>query len=205
MQTLLYEESPMLGFGVTLLAAIAAVNQWFALFAASIVVLAFLVVFYRYSPHPYRYDDRCVVSPAEGTITELAHCDGYLHISIFLSPFNQHTQIYPVNGTVIHRVYDETGQFNLAITAEKSHDNEKKIHTIRMTNGKLMQVTQIAGFLPRRIVSSDRIPQTVRAGEDLGMIKFGSRVDILTPCDKSVHVLVKRGDQVNIGQILTYS
>jgi phosphatidylserine decarboxylase len=121
-----------------------------------------------------------------------------------MSVFNNHTQIYPANGTVVNRIYDRTGQFNIVVNQEKSRHNEKKIHNIIMNNKKLITITQIAGFLPRCITSSDIIPEKVKAGQYLGMIKFGSRIDITFPGNIS-KLKIKVNDSINIGDdIYTY-
>lgn len=202
MKSILYEESPLLGAVVTTLPILLYHYNHHYLTALSIILFIFMLAFYRYSPHDERYHDNQIVSPAEGTITNIKLLNKHLYVSIFLSPFNKHTQIYPVNGTVVHRVYDETGKFGLATTIDKCRNNEKKIHTIQMCSGKLMRVTQIAGFLPRRISSSDDINVDVKAGEYLGIIKFGSRVDILVPVTDTFKLHVVRNQTVNIGDVI---
>ena len=123
--------------------------------------------------------------------------NNYTYVAIFLNPFNRHTQIYPVNGMVINRYYDRTGKFKVVSNLGKSRYNEKVIHYIE-TSGGLMTITQIAGFLPRVLVFDDELRQ-VEAGEYLGMMKFGSRVDMLIPNCKLNLTL---GDKVCIGEFV---
>jgi phosphatidylserine decarboxylase len=184
MQTLLFSESPVLA-GVVLLFIF---TSWYCkrsgLLFLSILTLGILMFFYRYSPHEERYLDTDVISPANGTITNIvekrdsANGDYYV-ISIFLSVLNRHTQVYPVNGKVTQTVYDRTGKFNIVKDMYKSRFNEKVIHSIQSNLGADITVNQIAGFLPRSISYSNQT--NVLAGEYLGIIRFGSRVDLILP------------------------
>jgi phosphatidylserine decarboxylase len=159
------------------------------------------MVFYRYTPHNKRYDNNTIVSPANGLITYAKQNGDLVNISIYLNFLNNHTQIYPVNGVVVERVYDKNGKFELANNINKSRYIEKKIHVIKMENNNILKVSQIAGFFVRRIVSSEKVPEKVMAGEYLGMIKFGSRVDI--EFVGNVEKLnVDIGDTVDIGDII---
>jgi phosphatidylserine decarboxylase len=146
-----------------------------------------MLYFYRYYPDTNIYSDEALICPCDGTITEMKKVKNYQYISVFLSPFNIHTQVYPVNGTVVKRHYDHSGKFDIVTDAYKSRDNEKKIHYIMNKKNALIKLTQIAGFLPRRISSSDKINEKVQAGSYLGMIKFGSRVDLLFPLTTPTH------------------
>jgi phosphatidylserine decarboxylase len=159
------------------------------------------VVLYRYKPYNKRYDNNVIVSPAQGVVCYLEQKQQTIIVSIYLNFLNNHTQIYPVNGNVIKRIYDNTGKFALANNIKKSKYNEKKIHIIRMSNNKLLKITQIAGFFVRQIVSSEKVPKKVLAGEYLGMIKFGSRVDLEFEGDIS-DIKIKNGQKINIGDII---
>lgn len=180
--TLFYQESPLIAIPLTLAVPIAYRYGYFKVCVALAVLLIFFLFFYRYYEVVLNSPDCCVECPADGEVAGLKSTGTHLALAIYLSPMNIHTQIYPVNGTVISRVYDESGKFNLAFDLDKSAENEKKIHYLSMDmDGTAVSVTQIAGFLPRRIASSDQAPMKVRAGDYLGMIKFGSRVDMLIP------------------------
>jgi len=121
---------------------------------------------------------------------------------------NIHTQIYPANAVVLSHVYDHTGKFDIVTDADKSRDNEKAIHQYQMTNNAIITLTQIAGFLPRRITYDPRVNHQVSAGEYLGMIKFGSRVDITipmyTPTSKKFNILdtIKLNNTITIGDVI---
>jgi phosphatidylserine decarboxylase len=172
-----------------------------AIFAT--IVLLCMIIFYRYYPHEKRYSDDFIVCPCDGTVTSSFTMEDGEHgfISIFLSPLDIHTQMYPANGVVVERVYDQTGKFAIVVNEGKSRDNEKKIHTIATKHG-LVTLTQIAGFLPRRISSSDIVPENVKAGEYLGMIKFGSRVDIKFPVKNGGCTNICVGQRVTHGDIM---
>lgn len=179
--SLLFTESPVLGYLPIIAGGIAYYNKYNNVGHACVILLICFWLFYRYTPYDKRYTDEVVISPCEGTILLVEDRHDYYYIPIFLSVFNKHTQIYPVNGTVVNRKYDHTGKFEIVMYLNKSVDNEKKIHHILMKNGAAISVTQLAGMLPRMITSSDKVPMNVKAGEYLGMIKFGSRVDLLLP------------------------
>jgi phosphatidylserine decarboxylase len=197
MQSLLFKESPVIGQISILLMVITYTHKYFI---ASVVVFIALLIFYRYEPCTKRYPNNILLSPADGNITHIEQKGTTAHISIFMSVFNGHTQIYPVNGEVIKRIYDNTGQFNIVINKSKSRFNEKKIHTLRTDHG-IVTVTQIAGFLPRRISSSEKTPELVQAGEYLGMIKFGSRIDLAF--EGNIKKLnCKIGDDIYSGNII---
>lgn len=164
-------------------------------------MLFFLIYFYRFSSNNTNYNDNIIISPAAGKITNICYDGKNIHVSIFMSVFNNHTQIYPINGTVIDRYYDETGKFDIVVNKEKSRNNEKKIHTIKGNNGAIVTVTQIAGFIPRRITSSEKVPEIIRAGQYLGMIKLGSRIDLSFP-GKLCDLKVKLNKKINIGDLI---
>lgn len=181
MTTLLYKESPILGLISTGLPLVLYYYNYNLLFALSVILFLFLLYFYRYYEHKNRYPNNVIVCPADGKITNLIINDTTCFISIFLDIFNQHTQIYPANAKVISHYYDNTGKFDIVVDAEKSRDNEKVIHKFLLPNGVLIEFIQIAGFLPRRITYDNNINNNILAGEYLGMIKFGSRVDLILP------------------------
>jgi phosphatidylserine decarboxylase len=201
--SLLFQESCILG--INLIGSIFLTNNSY-LIGLYIFLLILLLFFYRHTECEIRVDDTTLLSPCEGTVLKITRRYGYYYIAIFLSPFNRHTQIYPMNGTVISRRYDNTGEFNVVMYLGKSANNEKKTHYMLTNNGVVMSFTQIAGFLPRVISSDNRVGHRVSAGEYLGIIKFGSRVDVLIP-DTDIHgnelkLSVLEGDEVCIGDII---
>ena len=194
MKSLLFRESPLLVSAI-LLTIIVMNNR--SITVVCTIILVMLIFFYRYFPIPLNYEDNVFLCPADGVIQYIRETDDFYNFGIFLGIHNIHIQIYPVNGVVIDRCYDKSGKFELVMDLEKSKHNEKKIHTIKTNNNKLITVSQIAGFLPRAIVSDTTINKKVNAGMYLGMIKFGSRVDVSV--QKPFHTSIRVGDRVHIG------
>jgi phosphatidylserine decarboxylase len=199
--TLLFNESPIIS--IIVVGAIAGMVKYKSNVGIGVfmIILIMLMVFYRYEPHYKAYPSNTVIAPTNGLVTYARQNGKLINVSIYLDIFDNHTQIYPVNGTVINRVYDCTGKFNLVNNMDKSRNNEKKIHTIKMKNNNLVKVTQIAGFFVRRITSSDKVPECVMAGDYLGMIKFGSSVDLEFPGDIS-KLKVKVNERISMGDII---
>jgi phosphatidylserine decarboxylase len=199
--TLLFNESPLLSSIIVLCLVASFICKLYIIFVLLLLILIFVCIFYRYKPHTKRYDDNVIISPANGTVTSVETKNNKINMSIYINFFNNHTQIYPVNGLLLKKIYDNTGKFELANNVKKSRFNEKKIHTIKMKNGGEVKVTQIAGFFPRRIVSAKKENEKVMAGEYLGIIKFGSRVDLEFDGDIS-KILIKENQQINIGDMI---
>ena len=199
--TLLFQESPYIVVIIIIFCFISAIYKCYFLFCLLLIILFILILFYRYKPHTKRYENNVIVSPAEGVVCYLKQKQEYIIVSIYLNFLNSHTQIYPVNGIVLKQIYDNTGKFALANNIKKSNYNEKKIHIIQNMNKKIIKITQIAGFFARRIVSPDKVSKKVLAGEYLGMIKFGSRVDLEFEGDIS-QIKIKKGQKINIGDII---
>lgn len=190
--TLLFKESPLLASIIIIFCLLSYTLKSYIIFVLLLSILILLVIFYRYKPHDKRYNDNIIISPAEGTVTYLKQNDDKINISIYLNFLNNHTQIYPVNGLLLKTIYDDTGKFDLSNDIRKSRYNEKKIHIIQMENGSYVKVTQIAGFFVRRIVSPKKANEKVSVGQYLGMINFGSRVDLEFEGDIS-KILIEEG------------
>jgi phosphatidylserine decarboxylase len=207
--TLLFKESPLIAavsVGSIILAAYNKVD--YRIQGILILLFLMLLYFYRYKEFvPDNVTDNMILSPCEGKVIKICQkAPTHTYISIFLSPLNRHTQIYPVNGVVIKREYDLTGRFNIVMNINKSRKNEKKIHYITMVDGTIIKVTQLAGLLPRMIVSDDTVPMNVYAGQYMGMMKFGSRVDMLVPTTnisgKKLLLNIKEEQNIKIGELL---
>lgn len=196
-------ESPYIATGITAsCATLLFVRKKIRIILAVIIliVILFMSWFYRRPINTIKTDLNAgdIISPAFGTVYEIlpVEKDGiqYTHISIFLSPADVHVQYIPMNCTFVETKYDATGKFNLAYEMNKSNENEKSITTLAPSvQGNLIYVTQIAGYLVRRINTKLFKPgEELKAGQELGMIKFGSRVDIEIPTDE-YEILVKEG------------
>jgi phosphatidylserine decarboxylase len=204
--TLLFYESPIIG-GLVLIAMCMSIiyKAPTMVKVISFATLFALLVFYRYDCINLEIEDTTIISPAEGTIIDLDEFENFYYMAIFLNIFNKHYQVYPVNGEVIYRDYDATGKFNLVKNIDKSMYNEKKIHHIKMKDNTIITLIQIAGFVPRAITSDDELC-TYKAGEYLGMIKFGSRIDLIlpkiTPDGKKLIINQNNGDKIKIGDYI---
>jgi phosphatidylserine decarboxylase len=140
-----------------------------------------------------------VLSPADGVVAanEEVLEDEYFHekrrqISIFMSIYDVHINFFPFDGTVTYYKY-HPGKFLLAFNPKSSTDNEHNTIILKDTKGREILVRQIAGFVARRIVCELQPGDEAVVGEELGMIRFGSRVDVFLPLDAEVKV--KIGDK----------
>jgi phosphatidylserine decarboxylase len=119
------------------------------------------------------------LSPADGRVVAvIAEGDRQTRISIFLNIFNVHVNRAPISGIITDVTYQK-GRFLVASRAIASAENEQNIVTIRAEDGTKVVFKQIAGLIARRIVFNKQVGDFVQAGERVGMIKFGSRVDVL--------------------------
>jgi len=164
-----------------------------------VLLALFFLWFFRDPERTITSAPGAIVSPADGKVTHAAQIvqDGapYLRISIFLSVFDVHVNRSPMAG-VISQVRYQKGKFLNAMGAASAEENEQNIV---MVDGDGQRVTfkQIAGLLARRIVFTKNVGERVERGERIGMIKFGSRVDVLL--DVSASIRVKVGDHVKGG------
>ena len=190
------------------LVAAAALMAWLAgpLWALPVFLLvAFLLWFFRDPDRVIPGDAGALVSPADGKVTDVSplisngvRC---LRISIFLSVFDVHVNRSPISG-VIRDVHYHKGKFVNAMNAASAELNEQNVVTVE-GEGQIVIFKQIAGLLARRIVFNKKVGDQVKRGERVGLIKFGSRVDVLL--DASAALEVKIGDRVKGGSsVLAY-
>lgn len=162
------------------------------------LLAAFVLYFFR-DPERVIPAGEGVVSPADGRIVELRQTslDGrpYWKISIFLNLFNVHVNRSPVAGIIRDQVY-RRGRFLVASRPEASVQNEQNTVTVEGEAG-IVLFRQIAGLVARRIVFTKKVGDRVERGERVGLIKFGSRVDLFVPLEFSPQVSV--GDRVRAG------
>jgi phosphatidylserine decarboxylase len=167
---------------------------------------AFVLWFFRDPERTIPTDRQALVSPADGTITHIEEVSDAdfpggraFRISIFLSIFNVHVNRIPRAGRVVALRYFP-GKFADARKQDCHVDNEQFWTDIEdAETGRMIRVKQIAGLAARRIVNWLRPGEDVRAGDRSGMIKFGSRTDLLLPADQGKEVMVKVGDPVRGG------
>jgi len=144
-------------------------------------------------------EDDAVVSPADGVVAanEVVLEDEYFHdqrrqISIFMSIYDVHINFFPFDGEVTYYRY-HPGKFLVAFKPKSSTENEHNTIVLKDKKGREVLVRQIAGFVARRIVCDLQAGDEAITGEELGMIRFGSRVDVFLPLDAEVKV--KMGDR----------
>ena len=165
----------------------------------TVLLAMFFLWFFRDPDRTIPSAAGAVVSPADGRVTYVSQIvqDGapYLRISIFLSVFDVHVNRSPIGG-VIREVRYQRGKFLNAMNAASAEQNEQNLVSVE-GDGQKVIFKQIAGLLARRIVFTKKVGDRVERGELVGMIKFGSRVDVLV--DASASAQVKVGDHVKGG------
>jgi phosphatidylserine decarboxylase len=185
------------------MAAVAALAVWLtghAWWAAPPLALgAFFLWFFRDPDRAIPQAPGLVVSPADGKVTEIALIETPAgprqRISIFLSVFNVHVNRAPIAGRVLAVAYHK-GEFLNAMNPLSAERNEQSVDTLG-GGGTEVTFKLIAGLLARRIVFRPRVGDTLERGQRVGLIKFGSRVDVLLPA--GARVAVRRGETVRGG------
>ena len=154
----------------------------------------FFTYFFRISERTHIADDNYIVAPADGKIVviEPTEENGLLHekriqVSIFMSPFNMHANWYPIAGKILHSSHQK-GRYMAAYLPKSSTENERSTVLIEAPNKQTVLVRQVAGALARRIVTYAKEGMECHRNEQMGFIKFGSRVDLYLPLDAEVLV-----------------
>jgi phosphatidylserine decarboxylase len=164
-------------------------------YVIAVFVSALIVRFFRIPIHrKTTIMENAVISPADGEIAanEIVMEDEYFHeerrqISIFMSIYNVHINFFPFDGEVTYYKY-HPGKFLVAFKPKSSTENEHNSIVIKDAQGQEVLVRQIAGFVARRIVCDLEPGDASIVGEEFGMIRFGSRVDVFLPVDAEVNV-----------------
>lgn len=190
-------------YGLALIAVAIIVGVVTGVWDWAILPLLFAAFFFWFFRDPERHipqDPGLVVSPADGKVTEVARINTpegeRLRISIFLSVFDVHVNRSPVEGT-LREIRYRKGEFLNAMNPVCAERNEQNLAILDTPDGHRVAFTQIAGLIARRIIFRKRVGDHLARGERVGMIKFGSRTDILLP--GAVEVLVSVGDRVRGG------
>lgn len=167
---------------------------------ASVAFLLMVVWFFRNPDRSVIPDDSIVLSAADGKVVVIEEVmekeyfnDRRIQVSIFMSPLNVHANRYPISGLVSYYKY-HPGKYLVAWHPKSSELNERSTIVIQDKKGKMILVRQIAGAVARRIVSYTHEGEQVIQGDELGFIKFGSRVDMFFPVGTKINV--KIGDVV---------
>ena len=197
--------------------AISIIVTFIILFFSKFIGILFIVVtiwVYYFFRDPERYsinDDKFLVSPADGLITDISEKSGpeelrlentsYTKISIFMNVFNCHVNRIPSSGK-IEEIFYKPGKFLNASLDKASEENERNYFKINLINGEEIIIVQIAGLIARRIVCEVEQGQELKQGNRIGMIRFGSRVDMYF---KNKKVLAKLGQNVVAGESILAS
>jgi len=211
--TIAREGYPFLIFsliGVILLYAVSTMahGNWLIIWRTlSVIVFLFALFtayFFRDPERTVPYDDTALLSPADGTIIDIREVKEPLYlkervkqVSIFMSPFNVHINRTPITG-VIDFVHYHPGKFLSAFKEKASLDNESILVGFKaQRDSQKVAVKLIAGLIARRIVFNKKEGDTLRQGERIGMIRFGSRAELF--CPLTTEIRVKNGDKVSGG------
>ncbi len=172
-----------------------------------LIFLIFSLYFFRDPERITPRGENIIISPADGKVLFVKEVldNKFINakakqISIFMSPLDVHVNRIPISGKLEYLKYYE-GKYLAAFNDKASDENERAEYGIESKNGKVF-FTQVAGFIARRIVYEIKTGDSVKAGERFGMIKFGSRADIVVP-DKW-QTKVKKGDHVKAGETILF-
>ncbi len=179
------------------------------IFVASLATLLFLVSFFRVPSRKWTTGDDLVVCPADGKVVVIEEItdteyfkDKRIQISIFMSPANVHQNRNPISGEVVYNQYHK-GKYLVAWHPKSSTENERHSVVIKNNHAELL-VKQIAGALAKRIVNYLEIGQEVQQSEEMGFIKFGSRVDVLLPVGTKINVSLDQVVQGGVTVLATF-
>lgn len=184
--------------------------MWFcaATFIITLLILLFLVSFFRIPNRVLAIDENAIIAPADGKVVVIEEItdveyfkDKRLQVSIFMSPSNVHVNRNPISGDVIYNQYHK-GKYLVAWHPKSSTDNERQSVVIRKGGTEIL-VKQIAGALAKRIVNYLQVGQKVKQGEEMGFIKFGSRVDLILPIGTTINVKLNETVQGGVTTIAT--
>lgn len=199
------EGRPFVAIGVVLALVLIWLGPWTG--AVGIALAGWVAYFFRDPPRTVPTREGLVVSPADGIVSMITEAlpppelnlgaEPLTRVSVFLNVFDVHINRSPVAGTV-ERVAYHPGKFLNASLDKASTDNERNGLAIKLADGRMIGVVQIAGLIARRIVCHARDGQHLKTGERFGLIRFGSRTDLFLP--KGVNPLVAVGQRMIGGE-----
>lgn len=186
---------------ILILAAVRYDSRWLFSFGIVATLLTlFCIFFFRDPERSFTAEPRMLISPADGKVVQIKRIDDHpfiggpaTQVSIFLNVFDVHVNRIPTDGVVEYVKYNP-GKFLAAYDDKASEVNEQTDIGIRSSDGHRLVVKQIAGLIARRIVCRLNEGDTVSIGNRFGLIKFGSRTDLIVPEDSRIDVAV--GDRV---------
>jgi phosphatidylserine decarboxylase len=178
---------------------------WYVCLSLSVTLFLLVLNFFRSPSRRFPFDSEgLVIAPADGTIVAIEEVmeNEYFHekrlqVSVFMSIFNVHANWFPVNGTVRY-VSHQDGRFRAAYLPKSSTENERSTIVITTRHNVDVLARQIAGAMARRIVTYAKVNESCHVDEQMGFIKFGSRVDLFLPA--GTEILVEMDQKVTGNQ-----
>ena len=171
----------------------------YSLYFIAVAFLFLVVRFFRIPKRPFVPEEYTIFSAADGMVVAIEEIeedeyfkDKRIQVSVFMSPLNAHVNWCPINGTVEY-IRHYMGRHHPAYLPKASLENEMTSVVLNTNNGQQVMLRQIAGIMARRIICKAKLGMKVTQGDQLGLIKFGSRVDIILPADAKVHVEINQG------------
>ncbi len=183
-------------------------DHWasYIIYSAMLFLVGFMLFFFRDPDREIPDEDNLIIAPADGSIVLIKEVEETIYlkarakqVSIFLSPLDVHVNRIPATGTIEYLKYNP-GVYLMAWDHRASDLNERADFGIRHPSGIKIFFRQITGFLARRIVYHISEGDMLKAGQRFGMMKFGSRMDILVPID--IELQVKEGDRTVAGKTI---
>ncbi len=173
-------------------------NIHYFLYFVAAVFLFLVVRFFRRPSRPIREDESLVYSAADGHVVAIEEVyekeyfkEKRLQVSIFMSVFNAHVNWYSIGGKIKYNQHKK-GHFYAAYLPKSSEENERNSLVVEDYKGREVMMRQIAGAAARRIMARGKVGDDVKQGDELGMIRFGSRVDHFLPLDAKVMVKINQ-------------
>ncbi|GAB3365687.1 phosphatidylserine decarboxylase family protein [Arachidicoccus ginsenosidivorans] len=188
------------------------VYGWIYLIILALLIICFLFIvsFFRIPERNMTYGDNKIIAPADGKVVVIEEAEDpeyfkgkRLQISIFMSPANVHVNRYPVDGDIVYNKYHK-GKYLVAWHPKSSTDNERQSIVIKRPGKGEILVKQIAGALARRICNYAKVGEKAKQNEEMGFIKFGSRVDLLLPLGTKVNVELNQAVKGGVTLLATW-
>lgn len=168
-----------------------------ALSLITIAIALFLLFVLRFFRNPHRkitFGNHDIVCPADGKVVVIENVEEneFIHqkmiqVSIFMSIWNVHINWYPAIGKVLN-ILHYNGRYLAAVLPKSSHENERSVIVMETQTGRKILIKQIAGAIARRIITYAQKNSVAKPGDQMGFIRFGSRVDVLLPADAEIKV-----------------
>jgi len=193
------KEGYSFGVPLLLLGGVSFLLQWYVATAVLVFLAAFVFSFFRDPERVIPAEPGAVVSPADGRVLVVTDEENEgrpgKRVSIFLAIWNVHVNRAPADGTITKMDY-RPGKFLAAMRERASVENEQNVFTLSTDTGEMV-FKQIAGLIARRVVSWKKVGERVARGERIGLVRFGSRVDVWVP--RTAEIVVRVGESVKGG------